>query len=266
MYTKSDLLSQLCALNLPRDRVVLVHSSLRLIGQIEGGAATLLDALIEHFTTEGGLFCVPTHTWANLSKDIVLDVNDPHTCLGAFSDFALMDGRGVRSENPTHSMVVFGDREKAEAFVAGEIDVTSGTAPESCYGKIYQMGGYVLLVGVSHARNTYLHAVDEMLRLPNRITEDTTEVKIKRASGEVATRCVKRHSCSFTNDISARFPQFETAFRYHGAITDGHLGDAPVQACDARIMKQVMETIFARAERDPLSDEAALSPVWYVKK
>jgi hypothetical protein len=31
-------------------------------------------------------------------------------------------------------------------------------------------------------------------------------------------------------------------------------------------MKQVMETIFARAERDPLSDEAALSPVWYVKK
>ena len=266
MYTKSDLLSQLCALNLPRDRVVLMHSSLRLIGQIEGGAKTLLDALIEYFTAEGGLFCVPTHTWANLSKDIVLDVSDPHTCLGAFSDFALADGRGIRSENPTHSMVVFGDREKAEAFVAGEIDVPSGTAPESCYGKLYEMGGYVLLVGVSHARNTYLHAVDEMLQIPNRITEDTTEVKIKRASGEVVTRCVKRHSCSFTNDISAHFPQFETAFRYHGAITDGHLGDAPVQACDARIMKQVMETIFARAERDPLSDEAALSPVWYVKK
>ena len=269
MYTKSDLLSQLEALRIPRDRVVLMHSSLRLIGQIEGGAKTLLDALIEHFTAEGGLFCVPTHTWANLwatDKQYVLDVNDPHTCLGAFSDFALMDGRGVRSENPTHSMVVFGDREKAEAFVAGEINVISGTAPESCYGKIYQMGGYILLVGVSHARNTYLHAVDEMLHLPNRITEDTTEVKIKRASGEIVTRCVKRHSCSFTNDISARFPQFETAFRYHGAITDGRLGDAPMQACDARIMKQVMETIFARADRDPLSDEAALSPVWYVKK
>ena len=266
MYTKSDLLSQLCALNLPRDRVVLMHSSLRLIGQIEGGAKTLLDALIEHFTAEGGLFCVPTHTWANLSKDIVLDVSDPHTCLGAFSDFALTDGRGIRSENPTHSMVVFGNRAKAEAFVAGEIDVPSGTAPNSCYGKIYEMGGYVLLVGVSHARNTYLHAVDEMLQIPNRLTEQTREVRIKRASGEVVTRCIRGHHCSFTNDISARFPQFETAFRYHGAITDGHLGDAPVQACDARIMKDVMETIFSRADRDPLSDEAALSPVWYVKK
>ena len=265
-YTKAEILAQLAALNLPRDRVVLMHSSLRLIGQIEGGAKTLLDALIEHFTADGGLFCVPTHTWANLSKDIVLDVSDPHTCLGAFSDFALSDGRGIRTENPTHSMVVFGDRAKAEAFVAGEIDVISGTAPESCYGKIYEMGGYVLLVGTSHARNTYLHAVDEMLGIPNRITDDTTEVKIKRASGEVVTRRVKRHSCSFTNDISARFPQFETAFRYHGAITDGRIGDAPVQACDARIMKQVMETIFARADRDPLSDEAALSPVWYVKQ
>ena len=44
MYTKSDLLSQLEALRIPRDRVILMHSSLRLIGQIEGGAKTLLDA------------------------------------------------------------------------------------------------------------------------------------------------------------------------------------------------------------------------------
>ncbi len=266
IYTKTELLAQLSALHIPRDRVLLMHSSLRLVGQIEGGAKTLLDALIEYFTATGGLFCVPTHTWGNLDKDIVLDVTDPHTCLGAFSDFAVADGRGIRSENPTHSMVVFGDREKAEAFVAGEIDVSSGTAPESCYGKIYEMGGYVLLVGVSHARNTYLHAVDEMLGVPNRITDDTTEVRIRRASGEVVTRKVKTHSCPFTPDISARFPQYETAFRYHGAITDGHLGDAPVQACDARIAKQVMEMIFARADHDPLSDEAALPPVWYVRK
>ena len=266
MYTKSDLLVQLNALKIPRGSVVLMHSSLRLVGSVEGGAKTLLDALIDHFTAEGGLFCVPTHTWANLSKDIVLDVNDPHTCLGAFSDFALSDGRGLRSENPTHSMVVFGDRVKAEAFVAGEIDLSSGTAPESCYGKLYEMSGYVLLVGVSHARNTYLHAVDEMLGIPNRLTEQTREVRIKRASGEVVTRHIHGHHCSFTPDISARFPQFETAFRYHGAITDGFLGGAPVQACDARIMKQTMETIFARADRDPLSDEAALPPVWYVRK
>ena len=245
IYTKSELLSQLDALHIPRDRVVLMHSSLRLIGQIEGGASALLAVLIEYFTAEGGLFCVPTHTWANLwatDKEFTLDVCDVHTCLGAFSDLAVADGRGKN-----------------------EIDTPSGTAPESCYGKIYEMGGYVLLVGVSHARNTYLHAVDEMMKLPNRITDTPTEVKVRRASGEVLTRHINTHHSTLTPDISARFPKYETAFRYHGAITDGFLGDAPVQACDARIMKEVMELIQSRADRDPLSDEAALPPVWYVK-
>ena len=269
IYTKSELFSQLEALRMPRDRVVLMHSSLRLIGQIEGGASALLDILIDYFTAEGGLFCVPTHTWANLwatDKEFTLDVCDVHTCLGAFSDLAVADGRGIRTENPTHSMVVFGQRDKAEAFAKGEIDTPSGTAPESCYGKIYEMGGFVLLVGVSHARNTYLHAVDEMMKLPNRITDTPTEVKVRRASGEVLTRHINTHHSTLTPDISARFPKYETAFRYHGAITDGFLGDAPVQACDARIMKDVMELIQSRADRDPLSDEAALPPVWYVKK
>ena len=268
-YTKPELWAQLQALHAPRDRVVLMHSSLRLVGQIEGGATALLDVLIEYFTATGGLFCVPTHTWANLwatDKEFTLDVCDPHTCLGAFSDLAVADGRGIRSENPTHSMVVFGRRDKAEAFVAGELDVTSGTAPESCYGNLYRAGGYVLLVGVSHARNTYLHCVDEMLSVPNRITDTPTEVKIRRASGDVVTRRVNTHHSTLTPDISARFPQYETAFRYHGAITDGLLGNAPVQACDARIMKDVMELIQSRADRDPLADETALPPLWYVRK
>ena len=266
IYTKNELIAQLEALHIPRDRVVLMHSSLRLVGQVDGGAKTLLDALIEYFTATGGLFCVPTHTWANLGKEITLDVLDPKTCLGAFSDFAVSDGRGIRSENPTHSMVVFGDRARAEAFVKDEINAPSGTAPESCYGKIYRAGGYILLVGVSHARNTYLHCVDEMMGLPNRITDAPTEVRVKRADGQVVTRLVRTHHCSFTPDISARFPKYETAFLYHGAITDGFLGDAPVQACDAVIAKQVMELIQSRADKDPLSDEAAMPPLWYVNK
>ena len=89
IYTKDDILAQLSAMKLPRDKVALMHSSLRLIGPVEGGAATVLDAMIEYFTAEGGLFCVPTHTWANLSQEITLDMNNPATCLGAFSDFAV---------------------------------------------------------------------------------------------------------------------------------------------------------------------------------
>lgn len=263
-YTKQDIWEQLAAMNAPRNGIVLMHSSLRLVGNVEGGGAGLLDALIDYFTAEGGLFCVPTHTWANLKKEILLDMTDPKTCLGAFPDLAAADGRGVRSENPTHSMVVFGDRARAEEFVQGELDVPSGTCPASCYGKLYRAGGHVLLVGVSHIRNTYLHCVEEMIGQQNRLSPEPREVRIKRASGEIVTRCIRTHKTDFTKDVSLRFSKYEMPFRYHGAITDGFLGNAPAQLCDAVKMKQTMELILQRSEgKDPLADEWLIPPVLY---
>ena len=264
IYTQEDILSQLAQMQVPRDAVVLMHSSLRLVGQLEDGAKTLLDAMIAYFYDEGGLFCVPTHTWAYSKKEIILDMSDPITCLGAFSNFAAADARGIRSENPSHSMAVFGKRERAEEFVRGEIDVTSGTSPESCYGKLYRAGGYILLVGVAHNRNTYLHCVEQLLGMSNRLSPQPRDVVIKRASGELVHRQIHTHYTDFTKDISLRFPQYETAFRYHGAITDGWIGNAPTQLCDARIMKDTMELILKNCgDVDPLADEKDIPPRWY---
>lgn len=264
IYTKQELLAQLAQMNIPRDRVVLMHSSLRLIGKVEGGPLTILDALIEYFTESGGLFCVPTHTWANLNKEITLDMSDPHTCLGALPDLAASDPRGVRSQNPTHSMAVFGDRARALEFISDDAHLDSGTDPKSCYGKLYREGGYVLLVGVSHDRNTYLHCVDEMLGVPNRLSTVPREVCVKLASGELVKSKQLPYKTDFTPDISTRFPKYETAFRYNGAITDGFFGNAPTQCCDARIMKETVEKILKSCDgADPLGDERALPPKWY---
>lgn len=265
IYTKEDILSQLADMNIPRSSIVLMHSSLRLVGKTERGAATLLDAMIEYFGDGGGLFCVPTHTWGNLGKEITLDMNDPATCLGAFSDIAAADPRGIRSQNPTHSMMVFGNRDRALAFIRDDAGVTSGTAPESCYGKIYREGGYILLVGVGHNRNTYLHCVEEILGMSNRLAREEQEVRVRLTSGETVTGKLRLHRTDFTSDVSLRFPKYETAFRYHGAIVDGFIGNAPTQACDARIMKEVMEKIQKNSGgTDPLADEKAIPPKWYV--
>ena len=161
-------------------------------------------------------------------------------------------------------MVVFGDRARAERFVADEGSISSGTAPESCYGKLYDMGGYVLLVGVAHNRNTYLHCVEEMLGMKNRLSAEPRQVVVLRETGERVTRLMYTHHTDFTIDVSMRFPKYETAFRYHGAITDGFIGSAPTQLCDARIMKQTMERILQNSEgTDPLADEKAFPPKWY---
>ena len=263
-YTKKYIISQLEQMNIPRDRVVLMHSSLRLIGNIEGGAKTLLDTLIEYFTEDGGLFCVPTHTWNNMGKYITLDMNDPRTCLGAFSDIAAADPRGVRSQNPTHSMTVFGDRTRALEFIKDDEQVMSPVAPEGCYGKLYRDGGYVLLVGVAHNKNTYLHCAEEMIGAPNRLTSELYDVAVRLKSGEVIKRKMQFVETDYTDDISLRFPQYETAFRYHGAITDGFIGSAPTQCCDAVIMKKTLKKIWQSCDgADPLFDEEAIPPKLY---
>lgn len=265
VYTKNDILKQLSDMNAPRDSIVIVHSSLRLVGRVDGGAITLLDALIEYFTAEGGLLCVSTHTWGNLKNEITLDMSDPATCLGAFSDIAAADPRCIRSQNPTHSMAIFGDRARTEEFIRHERSVSSGTDPISCYGKLYREGGYVLLIGVSHNKNTYLHCVEEMIGQTNRLSPEPRDVTVRLKSGEVIRTQIHTHKTDFTSDVSARFPKYETAFRYHGAITDGFIGNAPTQLCDARIMKETMELIFKRADgEDPLENERAIPQKWYV--
>lgn len=267
MYTKQDIFEQLRAMRAPQDRVVLMHSSLRAIGKVEGGAETLLDALVEYFTAKGGLFCVPTHTWDNLGKDCpTLDLTKSESNLGAFTCIAAADPRALRTENPTHSMAIFGDRARAEAFAEGEIDVVQPTAADSCYGKLYDEDGFVLLAGVSHASNTYLHAVAEILSLPDRRAKAKTPVTVRKKSGETVAREMWMFDEKY-GDISHRFPQYETAFRYHRHIADGFLGDAPTQLCSARGMLDVVKTIFASANgADPLADEHPIAPVLYCKK
>ena len=259
IYTKLDIKDQLLAMSAPKSSVVLMHSSLRAIGAIEGGAEALLDVLIEYFTEDGGLFCIPTHTWHNIGKEITLDMSSSDNCLGALSTVALKDGRGIRSESPIHSMVVFGDRARAEEFIKDEPFIKTTTAPESCYGKLYSMGGYVLLAGVAQNRNTYLHSVGEILGLSNRMATEPRHFTVRRASGEIIERDVLTYHTDFIKDVSQRFVKYDTAFRYHRCITDGFIGDAPVQLCDARKMKDTVELIFKNNDgKDPLENEVPI--------
>ncbi len=259
-FTKQDILNGLEGFCVPKGSVVLTHSSVRTTGV---DATLLLDALIEHFTKDGGLLCIPTHTWQNLGCDIVLDMASDDNCLGILSKIAINDARGIRSKNPTHSMVVFGERQKALELIKDEEFVKTPTAPESAYGKLCSQNGYVLLIGVAHDKNTYLHAVDEILKTPNRMEDNTFKVGVKDLDGTVTERDFKLFYCDYTNDISLRFTKFETAFRYHRAITDGFVGNAPTQLCDAKIMKEVLELLYKNSGTDPLASDEPIPQKWY---
>ena len=265
MFSKKDLFNQLRAMNAPQDALVIMHASFRAVGDVEGGAEAFLDTLIEYFTAKGGLFILPTHTWRYLGKPVItLDMQNPESNLGVLPTLATKRADGVRSENPCHSVVIFGDRARAEALAECDKFIDTPIAPNSVYGKLYEQAGFVLLVGVSQAKNTYLHTVDEILNVPDRMSDTPMMTTVRRRNGEVVERPLRLFDCSTTDDISERFPKYDTAFRYHRAVTDGWLGNAPVQLCNAVKMKEVVELIHARSEgKDPLGNERPIPPKWF---
>ena len=254
MFTKCEIHQQLKNMQAPQNSVVLIHSSLRAIGETEGRGDGLLEALIDYFTAKGDLLCIPTHTWANIynGNKITLDLLNSKTCIGTLPDIAADHPYATRSLHPTHSMAVFGEPSRVQEFVFGEEKLKTPASPLGCYGKIYDNDGYILLVGVEHNRNTFIHCVEEMLSVPNRLAVSPKRAAIRNKDGSIIECEMRPHDVVGTNDISLQYPKYEPAFRYHNCIIDGKIGNAPAQLCSARKMKDVIELIYSRSNGEDL--------------
>ncbi len=80
-YTKLDLLQDLADMGLTGQETILIHSSMKSIGPVDGGADTVLDALMEFFRP--GLLLLPTHTWRTINAaNPVFDVCTSPCCVG----------------------------------------------------------------------------------------------------------------------------------------------------------------------------------------
>ncbi len=258
MLSKDDLIKQLSVFKTD-GRPVTVHTSLKAIGEIEGGAETLLSVLIEYFTADGGLLVIPTHTWG----DRILDLNKAESCIGVLPRIAAAHEDGIRSEHPSHSVMVFGDKEKAKSFIKGDAVAVTPTNPIGSYGMLCEEEGYVLLIGVGQEKNTYIHCVEEMLKYP-RYMKDKVSAKVIHKNGAEEVRSLYWFDTSKIIDVSQNFGKFEEAFKYHNCIQYGTLGNARVQLCKAKNMKNVIDLIYKNANgKELLADNTPLEEKLY---
>lgn len=260
MITKKEIIKEIENFNIPKGKIVTVHTSLKKVGEIEGGGETLLSSLVEVFTKDGGILCVPTHTW---DSDIY-DLRKSESCIGTLPRLAASHKDAFRTLHPTHSMAVFGEEERVKRFIENEEKADTPANPKGCYGKIYEEDGYVILIGVGHDKNTYIHFVEELLGVPDRLTEEKAEKTIIHKDGREEKRYLYWFDEAKIPDVSVYFPKFEPAFRYHSCIEDAALGNAPVQICSARKMKEVIELIYSRnSMKELLDNDRALDEKLY---
>ncbi len=247
MFTKEDLIRDIRAMGILPTDTVLIHTSLRSIGKVEGGADTVIDAFRDCLPE--GLLLVPTHTWANVNRENpVYDVRSSIPCIGTLPRVAAFRPDGFRSLHPTHSL--WGLGRDAEDYLRGEENAPTPGTPGFAWDRLAERNAKILLIGVGHDRNTYIHSVEEAGDVPDRIHPEPFEVTIIDHNGQEHRHPYASHFCSKVPDVSAQYVNFEKPLRELGAQTMGQLGNATVRIVDARLCREILLTIFSRSDRD----------------
>lgn len=232
MHTFASLSADLDHLAIPRGAPLLVHSSMRAIGPVDGGAETVLDVLIQHRST--GLLLLPTHTWMEWNNPgLIFDPAVEPSCVGILSELFRRRPHVVRSRHPTHSIAGLGLT--AATFLAGEEHTRTPCPRDGCWGRLYDIDARILFLGAPLRTNTFLHSVEEWHGIPDRLAAEPTPFRIRGADGALVDCPQFRHASSL-GDVSRYYGKIEPALLSRGIASEGRFGDARCIVCDARAM------------------------------
>jgi aminoglycoside N3'-acetyltransferase len=153
--SSKTLIQNLLALGIKPGGVLLVHTAFSKIKPIEGGPLGLISALRSALGSDGTLV-MPSMSY---DDDHVFDKTQSHCSeMGIVADTFWRLPGVLRSDN-NHAFAAVG--RLAEKIVAPHsIDVPHGL--NSPVGRVYELDGLVLLLGVDHGSNTTIHLCENL--------------------------------------------------------------------------------------------------------
>ena len=183
-HTRATLTRDLRDLGVAPGMNLLVHSSMRRIGYIVGGAQTLLDAILDALGPDGTLM-VPTHTslntdparWENppVPADWIKTMRDaipafdplrtPSHLMGQLPELLRTWPGARRSSHPVGSFAALGP---AATELVDHHPLLNEFGESSPLARLYDLDGHILLLGVGHERNTSLHLAEHRADFPSK--------------------------------------------------------------------------------------------------
>jgi len=227
------LARSLTALGVREGGVLLVHTSFRSLGPVDGGPEALIAALRSALGPEGTLV-MPTMTDG-------ATVFDPRTTptheMGITAERFWRQPCVLRSTHPGGSFAAHGP-------LASRICAPQPLSPphglDSPVGRVMELGGQILLLGVTHSENTSLHLAESLAPVPYSVSHPT----VVELDGEVRTVHIAE-----TDHCCRGFRKLDAWLREAGLQQEGQVGSAHARLMDAR---SVVEVALARLRRDPL--------------
>lgn len=190
MLTKETLTQALRGFTIEKNAVLLVHSSLKSLGQIDGGAETVIKALRE--TVCDGTLVMPTlssKNWETVFQDWSIDRPSD---TGLITETFRLQENSYRSDNETHSVAASGvfaqdltsgkKNAGARYGIFGDYCFSTQSAWQRMYDSRTRYGvkAYVLFWGVSMLYNTFKHFAEYRF-----VEELLTNIKDKNTRAEL---------------------------------------------------------------------------------
>ncbi len=165
---KAHLREALGALGLGTGDVVQIHSSLGNLGQVQGGADAVVDALVESVGDSGTVF---SPVFVEEAIDCMgcegqdFCPSDQPSEMGMISEVLRLRDEALRSCSPSHAFCGIGPQ--AEQVIAAQKEVLTPCAPDSVFEWLYRLDGYIVCLGVGIESMTGFHFPEEVLEIPN---------------------------------------------------------------------------------------------------
>lgn len=247
---KEDIASAFKKLGIKSGMNIIVHTSLRSIGYVCGGAQSIIEALLDSVGSDGTVM-MPTQSWKNLDpktgvhwevpesewnlirenwpaydKDIT-----PTNTMGAVSEMFRKWKGTFRSDHPARSFAANG---KFAEYLTENHDLSDIFGETSPLAKLYELDGYILLIGVGYDKNTSLHLADSRADYPGK--HFVTEHSAVFENGE---RIWKAYDTLFVDGED--FSEIGESFEKEHCVVKAKLGNATL-----RLMKQKELVDFAK--------------------
>ncbi len=254
LVTLPDLVGDLRALGVGEGQALMVHSSLRSLGYVLGGAATVVRALVAALGDRGTLVMpafspevsdparwpdrVLPAEWIERARAQVpaYDADTTPTSMGAIPEAFRRWPDVRRSPHPQVSVCALGPR--AERIVAPHA-LAWGEGAGSPFERLADMDAGLLLLGVGFNRAALLHYAESLVPHGRR--------KVRRIPvGDGAERSWVEVP-DVGDDLDTHFPALGAAFLAEGRARRGRVGGAEAVLASARDLTAFASRYLARA-------------------
>jgi aminoglycoside 3-N-acetyltransferase len=215
----AEVVDQLRGLGVRVGGVLLVHTSFRAVRPVDGGPLGLIEALREAVGPEGTLV-MPTMT----DGASVFDPRStPTEGMGITAELFWRQPGVVRSTHPGGSFAAAGPH--AERICAPQ-PLSPPHGPDSPVGRVHDLDGQILLLGVMHSESTTLHLAEAMAGVPYGVSHPCV---VEDEGGIARTVMIAEtdHCCSGFNLVDGWL-------RERRRQREGEVGHASARLFDAR--------------------------------